>query len=141
MRVSMSKYLINQKDILRELVVILSKDFKYVSVLGTDVRGKSYSVYKTGASINDSSGGERGFVVRLHNGYNYSEYSFNELSLEGLDSLCKDIKDKINDDINKLKASDIKLSSYPVVEEDKVMDKHFKEVEILPEEVSAEEKI
>ena len=73
MKVPMSKYLTNQKSALKKLVELLSKEFEYVSVLGTDVRGKTYSVYKTGASINDSPWAERGFVVRVHNGYNYSE--------------------------------------------------------------------
>lgn len=141
MQVSMSGYLRNQKSTLKKLVELLSQDFRHASILGTDVRGKSYSVYKTGASINDSSLVERGFVVRLHNGYNYSEYSFNDLSLDGLDSLCKKIKNKVNDDIEKLKASEIEMSTYPVIEEDKVIDEHFKEVSILPEEVGAEEKI
>lgn len=141
MQVSMSKYLTNQKNTLKELVEILSKDFKYVSVLGTDVEGKSYSVYKTGASINDSSWGERGFVVRIHNGYNYSEYSFNEFSIEGLDLLCEKIKTKVSEDIDRMKSSDIKMSNYPVIEENETIENYFKEVQILPEEVSAEEKI
>ena len=73
MQVAMSKYLKDQKSTVKKLVEILSKDFKYVSVLGTDVKGRMYSVSKTGAGINDSSWNERGFVVRVHNGYNYSE--------------------------------------------------------------------
>lgn len=141
MQVTMSRYLKDQKSTLKKLVEILTKDFAYVSVLGTDVTGKSYAVYKTGASINDSSWGERGFVVRVHNGYNYSEYSFNEFSNESLDSLSEKIKNMVNDDINRMKSSDIKMSNYPIVEENETIENHFKEVQILPEEVGAEEKI
>lgn len=141
MQVPMSKYLTNQKSALKKLVELLSKEFEYASVLGTDVRGKTYSVYRTGASINDSVWSERGFVVRVHNGYNYSEYSFNELSVEDLDSLCINIKNKVNEDVNKLKTSNIKITTYPVVEENIIADKLAKQVGILPEEVSAEEKI
>ncbi|WIV11752.1 TldD/PmbA family protein [Proteiniborus sp. MB09-C3] len=141
MQVSMSKYLTNQKKTLKKLIEILLKDFKYASVLGTDIGGKTYSVYKTGASLNDSEWAERGFVVRVHNGYNYSEYSFNELSEAELGLLVENIKNKVNEDINNLKVSGIKTSTYPVIEEDKIAEKLFKEVGVLPEEVSAEEKI
>lgn len=141
MQVSMSRYLQEKKQLLKELVSELSKSFKYVSVLGADTCGKTYSVYKTGISLNDSEWTERGFVVRVHNGYNYSEYSFNRLSEEGLGSLIENIKIKVNNDINRLKESAVKIGTYPVIEEDKIAEKVFKEVEILPEEVSAEEKI
>lgn len=141
MKVSMSKYLLDQKNILKKLIEILSKDFKYASVLGTDTCGKNYSVNRTGVTLNDSEWTERGFVVRVYNGYNYSEFSFNELSEEGLDSIIENIKNEVIDDINKLKASTIKISTYPAIEEEKTADKLFKEVKILPEEVSAEEKI
>jgi len=123
------------------MVSKLSKSFKYVSVLGTDTCGKTYSVYRTGASINDSEWTERGFVVRVHNGYNYSEYSFNELSKENLDLLVKTIENKVYEDIKNLKDTSVKMSTYPVIEEEEITDSLFKEVEILPEEVSAEEKI
>ncbi len=141
MKVSMSKYLLNQKNTLKKLIEILTKDFKYASVLGTDTWGKTYSVKKTGVALNDSEWTERGFVVRVHNGYNYSEFSFNELSKEGLPLLIENIKNKVNDDINNLKDSSIRISTYPVVEEEKIADNLFKEVEVLPEDVSAEEKI
>lgn len=141
MQVSMSKYLQEKKPLLKEMVSKLSKSFKYVSVLGTDTCGKTYSVYRTGASINDSEWTERGFVVRVHNGYNYSEYSFNELSKENLDLLVKTIENKVYEDIKNLKDTSVKMSTYPVIEEEEITDSLFKEVEILPEEVSAEEKI
>lgn len=141
MQVPMSQYLINQKDTLKKLVDILSKEFKYVSVLGTDVKGKKYSVYKTGASIIDSPWNERGFVVRVYNGYNYSEYSFNQLSYDALDLLIEKIREKANDDVKNLKDTGIKISNYPVIEEEEIIKSHFKEVEILPEEVTAEYKI
>ncbi|SCG82281.1 putative protein MJ0996 [Proteiniborus sp. DW1] len=141
MQVSMSRYLQEKKWLLKEIVSELSKSFGYVSVLGTDICGKTYSVYKTGAGISDSEWTERGFVVRVHNGYNYSEYSFNELSEEKLDFLIKTVKDKVHEDIKNLKDKSINMSTYPVIEEEKITDSLFKEVQILPEAVSAEEKI
>lgn len=141
MQVPMSKYLTNQKGTLKKLIGILSRDFKYASVLGTDVKGKEYEVRKTGTSITDSLWNERGFVVRVFNGYNYSEYSFNELSEDTLDLLVDKIKEKAEDDIKNLKSAGINISNYPVIEEEKLTMSHYKEVEILPEEKTAEYRI
>ncbi|NLK44266.1 MAG: TldD/PmbA family protein [Tissierellia bacterium] len=141
MQVPMSKYLKNQKTILKKLVDILSKEFKYVSILGTDVKGKEYTVCKTGTSITDSPWNERGFVARVYNGYNYSEYSFNQLSVDTLNLLVEKIREKANDDVISLKATGIKISNYPVLEEEKIIMSHLREVEILPEEVSPEYRI
>lgn len=141
MQVPMSKYLLNEKDNLKKLVKALSKEFSYVSILGTDVKGKIYSVYRTGASIDDSMWTERGFVVRVHNGFNYSEYSFNKFSSDDLEGLLEKIKSKIKGDINNLKSSNMEISTYPAIKEDKSIQEHFKNVDILPQLISGEEKI
>ncbi len=141
MKVSMSKYLREQKQLLKKLVSSLSESFKYVSVLGTDVNGKRYVVQKTGASLNDSMWAERGFVVRIHNGYNYSEVSFNQISKENLDLLAEEIRIKFINDIENLKSKEIDLSSYPIIEEEEVIDSFIGEVEILPQDVSFKEKL
>ena len=90
----MSKYLTTHEQYLNDLVKILSKSFKYVSVLGIDTTGKEYVVQKTGISINDPFWCERGFVVRIHNGINYTECSFNNLTRDSLDNIIIDIKNK-----------------------------------------------
>jgi len=91
-KVQISKHLSNQKDTLKELVSILSKDFQYVSILGVDTKGKSYNVSRTGVNINDPMWAERGFVLRVHNGHNYSEFSFNQISKDNLDELVNRIE-------------------------------------------------
>ncbi|MGF7057547.1 TldD/PmbA family protein [Brassicibacter mesophilus] len=141
MQVGMSKYLQAQKQLLKELVSALSKDFKYVSVLGTDISGKQYIVHRTGAGLNDSMWAERGFVVRVHNGTNYSEFSFNQISKDSLNSIIKKIHSKVLNDINSLKEHSIDLSNYPVIEEEAITDSFFGEVQILPESVSSKEKL
>ncbi len=141
MKVCMSKFLKAQKLILKELVYALSKDFKYVSVLGTDVSGKLYLVRRTGAILNDSMWSERGFVVRVHNGINYSEFSFNQISSDTLDLVIKKIKNKVKDDINSLKQHSVRLSTYPVTEEEIIKDSFFGEVQILPDSMSSKEKL
>lgn len=137
----MSSYLASQKANLVSLVEMLSKDFSYVSVLGVDTKGKSYGVQRSGVNINDSRSCERGFVIRIHNGTNYSEFSFNQLSKDNLKDIVNEIKNNLNHDFVKLKASSVKSTSYPVIKEDSINKDFYGEVKILPEEVNAEDKI
>lgn len=133
MRVMGSEFLMNKKPLIKKLVDVLSESYNYVSVLGTDTKGKSYRVSKTDISINDAMLVERGFVVRIHNGVNYSEYSFNEISEDNISSIVEDINSKLN----KL-SKDINVNSYELINEEKITSSHFDEVEINPEEISSE---
>ena len=141
MKVKISNYLIKEKDTLKKLVDILSKEYKYVSILGVDTVGKSYGVQKTGVNINDSMWCERGFVVRLHNGSNYSEYSFNNLDRNNLNRLVEEIKEKVKGDLEKINSSNVPISNYPVVNEEEIKKSFYGDVKILPKEVSSKEKI
>ncbi|EHI99806.1 peptidase U62 modulator of DNA gyrase [Clostridium sp. DL-VIII] len=133
MKVSNSKFLVSSKPVISKLITMLSKNYKYVSVLGTDTKGKSFRVSKAGIDVNDSMLVERGFVIRIHNGINYSEYSFNELSEEKLDSIVTNINNKLN------KASeDISINSYEIIEEDEIRDNLLGEVKINPEEIGSD---
>lgn len=132
----MSPYLIKQKPLLKELIDRLSQEFGYASVLSVDTKGKTYFVQRTGVSINDSSWGERGFVVRVHNGINYSEYSFNELTKDSVNSIADNIIAKFKKDL-----SLDNRNAYPVIKEESVVKSFLGEVKILPESVNAQEKI
>ena len=136
MKVSKSEFLAACRPLLKKLVHKLSEQYGYVSVLGTDTKGKSFRVSKTGVDVNDYVFSERGFVVRVHNGVNYSEYSFNEINEDQMDSIIKDIHQKLN----KL-GEGIKLNSYKKIEEEELEDNFFGEVEINPEQVSPEQVI
>lgn len=137
----MSKYLTEHKDDLKLLVKLLSNKYSYVSVLGTDVYGKTYLVQKTGTGINTSMWNERGFVVRVHNGINYSEYSFNEIANDNIQELASKISSIVEEDINMIKSSSISLNSYPIISEKPIMGSFYGEVEILPEDMSDSEKL
>ncbi|NLJ41170.1 MAG: TldD/PmbA family protein, partial [Clostridiales bacterium] len=141
MKVAISKYLTEQKDNIKQLVDLLSRDFEHVSVLGTDVKSKTYFVNKTGAGISDSSWAERGFVARLHNGYNYSEYSFNRLSGDGVQRLYDVIKASVSDDLRVIKETNMLISKYPLMGENSIKESYFKEIKIPLESVNPEEKI
>jgi TldD protein len=134
LKVSNSEFLAKSKKMIKKLIELLSKDYKYVSVLGADTRGKSYTVSKTNISIQDAMFVERGFVVRVHNGVNYSEYSFNEICEDNIASIAEAIKAKLNKT-----AEDIAANPYNIIEEQEVMGSFFGEVEINPEEMSSKE--
>ncbi|MHB8128310.1 MAG: TldD/PmbA family protein [Mobilitalea sp.] len=133
MKVKNSDFLVNSKPLVRKLIDMLSISYQYVSVLGTDTKGKSYRVTKMGTEVNDIMLAERGFVVRIHNGVNYSEYSFNEISEDKLVGIVEDIQAKLSK-----VAEEIKVNSYEVIEEKEITDSFISELEIDPEEISSE---
>ena len=139
MKSKISSYLLNKKQILKQLITDLEKDFKYVSVLGADTIGTQFSVYRQGSSVGDSSWAERGFVVRVFNGVNYSEYSFN--SLENYSDIIHRIKEIANHDLESLKAKGTKFIEFPLISEDTLIDEFHSDYEIDPFEIGAEIKL
>ncbi|MEK6263286.1 MAG: TldD/PmbA family protein [Clostridium sp.] len=141
MKVSMSSFLISQKPILKRIVSILSKRYKYVSILGTDTKGKLYEVEKNSIDFGDSSWCERGFVIRVHNGVNYSEFSFNEINENNINTLVDEIQFSISSTLQKLKNASIEVNSYDIIEEPVIKEEFLAEVTTLPAYLSSKEKI
>lgn len=135
MKVKMSEFLLEKRATIKKLIAILSTDFKYVSVLGTDTYGKQYSVQKTGVSISDSFWNERGFVVKVFNGIGYSEYSFNEIDDSNINEVAATIKTRVHEQIEKLSSMG-NITKYPIIEEDKIESNFLGEVKVLPEDSS-----
>lgn len=92
MEIKIRDYLKGVKPFLKNLLDELLKEFSYASILATDSIGKRYSISKFTTNISDGSFIERGFVVKVFNGINYSEYAFNEIDIEDMDTLVNDIK-------------------------------------------------
>lgn len=76
-----STFLDGKREYLKALVAALKKHFAYVSVLGTDVRSKRLSVTRSSSSVAEDSLSECGFVVKMHDGKEFKEYSFDEITL------------------------------------------------------------
>ncbi|WP_169911722.1 TldD/PmbA family protein [Clostridium oryzae] len=134
-KVKMSRFLQMKKAALKQLIKELEKEFSYVSVLGTDSFGKIYRVDKNAVSIADSLWNERGFVVRIHNGLGYSEYSFNDINDNDILQIAKDIKIRVNNQLETLKGN-VNITEYPVIEE-KAIERDFRgEIGINPETTS-----
>ncbi|MBN2626950.1 MAG: TldD/PmbA family protein [Spirochaetales bacterium] len=112
------------------MVSRLSRDYAYVSLLGTDVSGTAYMVTRTGTSVSDSFWAERGFVCRIYNGTSYSEYSFN--GAEDLKETEKAIRRTAEE--NPFKDSGRK--KYPVLDEEEITRSFSDSIEENPEEIS-----
>ncbi len=74
-----SSYLDGKRPECRALVQALGRRFPYVSVLGTDVRATAIRADKKSSMVQDGRG-ECGFVVKMHNGRSFFEYSLDDLS-------------------------------------------------------------
>ena len=76
---SFSEYLNGKREICRGLIAELGRTFSYVSILGTDVHATIYRTDRRSSAIRDGEG-ECGFVIKMHNGKAFFEYSLDDLS-------------------------------------------------------------
>ena len=130
LKAKLSLFLNDSKHVLKELIKELSNDFKYVSILGTDTIGTSYNTSLRGSGVNDSSWKERGFVIRVFNGVNYSEYSFNSLS--DMKYVKTRIMEIAKNDIATLIRKGIKLIDFPLIKDENMINDFSSEYEKDP---------
>lgn len=90
-----SEYLRSRMDLCKKLVDLLSPEFEYVSVLGKQIQGKTVRVSTTTISVEESFENQSGFVAKLFQGKVYSEYSFTDITEEGLEELAQRILDSV----------------------------------------------
>jgi len=74
-----SSYLEGKRKDCAELVAELGKRFSYVSILGTDVHAAVYRADRKSSMARDGEG-ECGFVVKMHDGSSFFEYSLDDIS-------------------------------------------------------------
>ncbi|MBR4801048.1 MAG: TldD/PmbA family protein [Clostridia bacterium] len=79
---ALSEFLEGMRGEMRELVSALKPYYKYVSVLATDCKSSAYRADKATSSVLDGAGfeGECGFVVRVHDGKAFGEYSASSIA-------------------------------------------------------------
>ncbi|QUI23946.1 TldD/PmbA family protein [Vallitalea pronyensis] len=142
MQVKLSDNLNRHMQLMKRLVDMLDKDFDYVSILGTDVSSRVYSVRTTGESVQDFQYFlECGYVVRVYNGRNYSEHSFNEFSEALLKGIYEDILAVGQAKFQRLKKEGMPINGYAKLEEAFVQKAFHSELEIEPATVTAQEKL
>lgn len=76
-----STFLDGKRGYLRSLVRRLRSSFAYAGVLGTDVHSRRINVNLRSSSIGEDNLTECGFVVKLHDGGAFYEYSFDSFDL------------------------------------------------------------
>ena len=74
-----SNFLNERRAACRSLVAELRHRFSYVSILGTDVRATVFRTDRRSSAIRDGEG-ECGFVVRMHDGNAFFEYSLDDIT-------------------------------------------------------------
>jgi TldD protein len=74
-----STFLDGKRQACRDLVHALDRFFPYVSILGTDVRSSQIRADRKSSMVQDGRG-ECGFVVKMHNGRSFFEYSLDDIS-------------------------------------------------------------
>ena len=74
-----SSYLDSKRAECRELVNELCKRFSYVSILGTDVSETNIRADRKISAVSDGRG-ECGFVIKMHDGDSFYEYSLDDIS-------------------------------------------------------------
>lgn len=75
-----SEFLNSRRASARALVAELGTHFEYVGILGTDVKSSSVRVNRSVSDIGEGGGAECGFVVKMHNGRSFFEYSVDDIS-------------------------------------------------------------
>ena len=75
-----SEFLDSRREHCRALVSELGKHFAYVGILGSDVRSSAIRVNRSISDISEGSASECGFVIKLHNGRSFFEYSIDDVS-------------------------------------------------------------
>lgn len=133
MKLKESQYLNKVKPVLKNLLDKLLEEFKYASILATDCTGKGYTISKTATSIANNPFSERGCVVRVYNGKNYSEYAFNNIEEEKINEIVEEVK---KCSLAATEKADV--MEYEIIEEEKAQFKKDYEVEKDPRELGDE---
>ena len=74
-----SKFLNSRREDCKALVAELGKNFKYVSILGSDVKSTAISVDRRSSNMGEGNLSECGFVIKLHDGKAFYEYSLDDV--------------------------------------------------------------
>ena len=89
-----SEFLESRREDCKALVKELSKSFSYVGILGSDVKSTSVYANRGESDISEGSMSECGFVIKMHNGRAFFEYSLEDVKGDK-PSLAKKISEAV----------------------------------------------
>ncbi len=75
-----SNFLESRRESCKALVQALGEKYAYVSVLGSVVRSSAVNVNKQSTAMGEGKNSECGFVVKMHDGRAFYEYSLDDIS-------------------------------------------------------------
>jgi TldD protein len=75
-----SEFLNSKRADCKALISALSEKFEYVSILGSDVKSTAISVNRRTSNIGEGNLSECGFVIKMHDGKAFYEYSLDDIS-------------------------------------------------------------
>ncbi len=85
-----SSFLNAKRGALRALCQKLGETFDYVGILGADVRSRAVRVNRSVTNIGEGSVSECGFVIKMHRGGAFYEYSLDDID-ENIEALSEKI--------------------------------------------------
>jgi TldD protein len=134
-KVPLSPFLTERKEILRTLLQRLGEEFSALSLLATDCSGVRYTIQKKAVSVQDSRWGERGAVVRIHDGTGYLEHSFNDLPHDagGAERLAGELQERLRGLVTAARQAGAGRVSYPAYSEPSLTASWQEEVELPPD--------
>ena len=74
-----SEFLNSRREDCHALVRELSKTYSYVGILGADVKSTAFLANRKMTDINEGSMTECGFVIKMHDGRSFFEYSLDDI--------------------------------------------------------------
>ena len=89
-----SKYLEKKKSICKRLLDKLLLKYKYVSILGKEIKGTSIRVSTFVTRIGDTFERQCVFVCRVYNKNSFSEYAFSDINEENFDEIYNEVINK-----------------------------------------------
>lgn len=120
-----SAFLRSQAPLLKDAISELSKRYDYISVLGTDSAGASYSVTPGERRAGDSPWTERGFTFRAQKNGAIAERSFNALPPGPL-------AEAVSASLDALFAASSDAKRYPPIPDETASDSRFGSVQVDP---------
>lgn len=107
----------SKRNEIKSLITELKKTYKYVSVLGVDIKATDIVVDKTTSGIDPGSDTECGFVIKMSNGHEFYEYSLDDISGDMV-ALAREIVDslELSKDLKGNAIDEVQLTDEPLVQ-------------------------
>ena len=134
MKAPFSAYLSGIKAGLQELIRLLRREYDYVSVLATDSRGLAVRISQHARSVaSETMTTERGVVVRVYRGGQYSEYALNEFDPARAKETAEQIQEALREQQEILSVTGTKIYDTAMLRDEPITLFVEKETEQLPE--------